>query len=380
MPWQEKTIMELREEFSRLAAQEGANIRQLCRRFGISPTTGYKWLARKRQGESLADRSRQPHHTPRRSRPEIEALIVALRRAHPAWGARKLAHRLERLGHEMPAVSTVHAVLLRYGLITPAASQAAQPWQRFEHPCPNDLWQMDFKGHVPMQRGRCHPLTLLDDHSRYALGLRACDNERRTTVVDHLIAIFRHYGLPARITMDNGAPWGNDGTHYTQLDVWLMRQGIRVSHSRPFHPQTQGKDERFHRTLKAEVLQGAPFTDLAHAQRAFDHWRSIYNRMRPHQALAMGVPADRYRASPQEYVEQPAVPEYDGTDQVRTVQALGRMTWRGEDWQVGKAFIGERVAVRPSIDDGLYDVYWRTYRIARIDMTTRTANAGRALA
>lgn len=380
MPWQEVSTMVLREEFTKLAQQEGANRRQLCQRFGISPATGYKWLERLRRGEPLSDRSRRPHDSPMRCSAQVEAQIVALRRQHPAWGARKLARRLQVLGHTVPAVSTVHAVLRRHELITPAASQAAQAWQRFEHPAPNDLWQMDFKGHVPLHHGRCHPLTILDDHSRYSLGLRACSNERRETVIDQLVAVFRRYGLPARMTMDNGAPWGSENAHYTGLDVWLMRQGIRVSHSRPFHPQTQGKDERFHRTLKAEVLQGPPFADLAQAQRAFDRWRLIYNQQRPHQALGMGVPIERYHPCAREYLERPASPEYDRGDQVRVVHDQGRISWRGEHWRIGKAFIGEHVAIRARAEDGQYDVYWNTYRIARINMATRTVNAGKSLA
>lgn len=380
MLWQEVSTMALREEFTRLALQEGANVRQLCRRFGISPTTGYKWLERARSGEPLSDRSRRPQTTPRRCAAHVEAEVVKLRAQHPAWGARKLARRLEVLGHAMPAVSTVHAVLRRHDLISPAASQAARPWQRFEHAAPNDLWQMDFKGHVPMLRGRCHPLTVLDDHSRYALALQACGEETRETVIGHLIAVFRRYGLPARMTMDNGAPWGADGMHYTRLDLWLMRQGIRVGHSRPFHPQTQGKDERFHRTLDVEVLQLTPLIDLDHAQRTFDGWRTLYNQQRPHESLGMDVPSDRYRPSSRDYIERPAPPEYGNGDVVRTVHAHGRISWRGEAWRVGKAFVGERVAIRPTGGDGQYEVYWSTCRIARIDLATGQVNAGRALA
>jgi transposase InsO family protein len=380
MPWQEVSKMVLREEFTRLALQEGVNLRQLCRRFGISPTTGYKWLARARSGVPLSDRSRRPQDTPTRCVPEVEARIVALRAQHPAWGARKLARRLEDLGHTMPAVSTVHAVLRRHKLISPAASEAATPWQRFEHPAPNDLWQMDFKGHFAMHQGRCHPLTVLDDHSRYALVLQACGGQTRETVMAHLTAAFRRYGLPVRMTMDNGPPWGSDGTHYTRLDLWLMRQGIRVGHSRPFHPQTQGKDERFHRTLAVEVLQGPGLIDLAHAQRTFDGWRRVYNQERPHQVLGMGVPSRRYRTSPREFIECPSPPQYGDGEEVRRVHDHGRIAWRGQEWKVGRAFEGERVAIRPSGEDGVHDVYWSTRRIARIDLTTGSVNAGRSLA
>ena len=381
MPWQEISIVTSREEFVALARQEGANLRALCRRFEICPTTGYKWLQRARQALPLNDRSRRPRHSPMQSDPRLEQQVCALRQQHPAWGARKLAHRLRALDIEPAAASTLHAILRRNGLITPAASQMAGAWQRFEHPRPNDLWQMDFKGHVPLQGGqRCHPLTILDDHSRYALCLHACANEQEVTVRERLQAVMRRYGVPARMTMDNGSPWGSDQRHYTALDVWLMRQGIRVSHSRPYHPQTQGKDERFHRTLKAEVLQGPPLADLQQAQIAFDRWRGIYNQQRPHQALGMSVPLQRYRPSERAYSESPAAPEYGDTDQVRKVHDQGRIAWQGRNWRVGKAFIGERVAVRASDTlDGVHDVFWSTWRIARIDLRSLTVSSGRIL-
>lgn len=379
MAWQEVSTMQSRTEFVGLAGQEGANIRQLCRRFGISPTTGYKWLQRAREPAGLAERSRRPLGSPRSSSAEVEAKIVKLRQQHPAWGARKLQHRLKVLGVAVPAVSTVHAILVRQGCIVAGASAGHQPWQRFEHAAPNDLWQMDFKGHVAMRQGRCHPLTVLDDHSRYSLCLSACADQRYDTVRDRLIATFRRYGLPHRMTMDNGSPWGDSESHYTAMDVWLMRQGIGVSHSRPYHPQTQGKDERFHRSLKAEVLQGLAFADLIAAQIAFDGWRWVYNDQRPHQALGMQVPRQRYCLSPREYRPQPPAPEYDSLDAVRRVQAEGKISWRNAEYRVGKAFIGESIAIRPALDDGQYDVFWSVFRIARINLTTQSVVSGKRL-
>ncbi len=377
MPWQEVSTMELRKEFTALAMQEGANVRSLCRRFGISPATGYKWLQRARAGQALTDRSRRPKHSPGQCSPEMEAQVMALRQEHPAWGARKLAHWLKARGVQVPATSTVHAILVRHGAVSEAASEAARPWQRFEHPHPNDLWQMDFKGHVPLLQGRCHPLTVLDDHSRYALVLQACGDERETTVRERLIAAFRRYGLPVRMTMDNGSPWGSDHHHYTRLDVWLMRQGIGVGHSRPYHPQTQGKDERFHRTLKAEVLQGPPFEGLDMAQAAFNRWRQVYNAERPHQALGMQVPLQRYQPSSRAYCEAPPAPQYGPGDIVRAVYEHGRIDWKGQTWRVGKAFVGERVAIRAGLLDGHYDVFWSTCRIACINLHTRSVTTGR---
>lgn len=377
MPWQEVSTVQSRTEFVALA-ERGGNIRQLCRRFGISPTTAYKWLDRHRAGADLADRSRRPTHSPKRVEASTEQAVLALRQAHPSWGARKLKRRLSDLGLTLPAASTVHAILVRQGCISAHASEAATPFQRFEHPAPNDLWQMDFKGHFALNEGRCHPLTVLDDHSRYNLCLAACADESTVTVRQHLIATFRRYGLPRRMTMDNGAPWGDTG-YYTTLDVWLMKQNIAVSHSRPYHPQTQGKDERFHRTLKAELLQGLRPSDQQTTQRALDTWQHIYNHERPHEALALDVPAQHYRASSVEYCEQPAPPEYDDPKRVRHVQAGGWLHWAGHTYRVGKAFIGEPVALRRLTDDRYLDVYWSTRRIAQIDLLLHTSIFGRKL-
>lgn len=379
MPFQEVSRMQSRIEFVALAEQEGSNIRQLCRGFGISPTTGYKWLEREHKGEELEDRSRRPITSPLRCDAASESVVLALRDAHPAWGARKLEHRLRVLGHTTPAVSTVHAILVRHGRINAEASQAARPWQRFEHAQPNDLWQMDFKGHVPMVGGRCHPLTVLDDHSRYSLCLAACADEREGTVKAHLVATFRRYGLPARMTMDNGSPWGDCEAYFTAMDVWLMKQGIRVSHSRPYHPQTQGKDERFHRTFKAEVLQGVTLPELDASQIVFDRWRVIYNHERPHEALAMQVPQQHYRVSPRKYQPSPAPPEYMDDRQIRRVQDRGLITWHSHDYRVGGAFTGEPVAVRPTLEEHILDVFWGTRRIAQINQRNHTSSFGKKI-
>lgn len=378
MPWQEVSVMQSRMEFVALA-QEGVNIRQLCRRFGISPSTGYKWLDRHRQGDDLSDRSRRPKHSPGRTDAGVEQAVLAARQTHPAWGARKLARWLADRGHEPPAASTVHAILVRHGCVSAQASQAATPWHRFEHPTPNDLWQMDFKGHMAMPGGRCHPLTVIDDHSRYSLCLAACADESSATVREHLMATFRRYGVPRRMSMDNGSPWGDGAAYYTKLDVWLMKQGIAVGHSRPYHPQTQGKDERFHRTLKAELLQGRQWDDLSGAQRAFDQWRSLYNHERPHQALALDVPARHYRASPRQYCERPKEPEYAEPRWVRRVYDGGRITWKGHEYRVGKAFIGEPVALRHTSDERYLHVFWFTRCIARLDLLLHTGIFGRKL-
>lgn len=243
----------------------------------------------------------------------MEEAVLKLRDCHPVWGGRKIRRRLQDLGEDpVPAASTITEILHRHGRIDAEASRKAGAMQRFEHEAPNDLWQMDFKGHFGLRGGgRCHPLTVLDDHSRFSLGLRSCGNERSETVRGELILIFQRYGLPRAMLMDNGSPWGSDADHrHTLLTVWLMEQGIRVTHSRPYHPQTQGKDERFHRTLKAELLQGREFADLSDCQGHFDPWRDVYNTQRPHEALGLAVPASRYALSSRAFVEQPQPWDY----------------------------------------------------------------------
>ncbi len=372
MPWTEVSVMSQRLELVSLAQREGNNMRELCRRFGVSPSTGYKWLQRFSDGGAAAmvDQPRRPHHSPQRTPLEVEQVVLAVRDAHPAWGARKLRVWLLARGHEhLPSPSTITAILQRQGRTDPVEGRKHKTWQRFEHQAPNQLWQMDFKGHFPLSTGRCHPLTVLDDHSRFALGLEACPDETAKTVQQRLTTIFRCYGLPDRMVMDNGSPWGSDEDHhYTPLTVWLLRLGIAVSHGRPYHPQTQGKDERFHRTLKAEVLQGRTFVDLTQCQRTFDPWRTLYNLERPHEALGMAVPASRYQVSFRSFPETLPPVEYGPDDLVRRAGDRGRISVFGRDFKVGRAFKGFPVAIRPAADDGTFNVFFMTYNIAQINL------------
>lgn len=372
MPWMERDTVSLRREFVIMAAQADANIRELCRRFGVSPKTGYKWMKRySMQGtQGLADRSRRPGRSPSRTPPELEQAVVGLRDKHRAWGGRKIRARLLAIGHTgVPAASTVSGILKRHGRLEEAESAKHKAWQRFEHEAPNRLWQMDFKGHFPMRQGRCHPLTVLDDHSRFAVGLSACGDERTESVQARLSGLFRRYGLPDRMLMDNGSPWGSDKEHrYTPLGVWLLRLGVAVSHGRPYHPQTQGKDERFHRTLKAELLRYERFENLQHCQRRFDSWREIYNHERPHEALGLQVPASRYRVSERAFPDVLPPIAYGPCDVVRKVQEQGWISYRGQEHKVPKAFRGYPVAIRPTVLDGVMDVIFCHHTVSQIDL------------
>jgi transposase InsO family protein len=377
MPWKVCDAMSLRTELVSLMQQEGANVSELCRRFGVSRKTAYKWskLARNSEGIALADRSRRPVSSPAKTAAQVEARVVALRGEHPAWGGRKLRRRLQDQGVEaVPATSTITGILHRHGLIDSHESAKHSAFERFEHPAPNDLWQMDFKGHFALERGRCHALTVLDDHSRYALGLEACGDERTETVRERLTRAFRRYGLPKRMLMDNGSPWGDDGTHpYTPLTVWLLLHGIAISHGRPYHPQTQGKDERFHRTLKAEVLARQSFPDLTRCQSAFDDWRQMYNQQRPHEALGLEVPASRYRLSSRPFVETLPEIEYAPDVRVRQVQDQGWITYQGRDYRLPKAFKGYPVGLRPTAQDAVMDILFAHHHILTLDLKSGIA-------
>jgi len=371
MPWQERCTMSLRQEFLFLANQPGSNFSQLCQRFGISRKTGYKWRQRHRQdsNDALVDRSRRPRRSPRRSEPELERQALMIR-DETGWGARKIKWSLETAGQGPVAKSTVHSILCRHGRVPASPEQVTSSYQRFEQERPNQLWQMDFKGHFQLGNGeRCHPLTVLDDRSRYSLCLQACRNEQTVTVKERLTATFRRYGLPERMLMDNGSPWGSDREHqHTLLTVWLLRLGIAVSHSRPYHPQTQGKDVRFHVTLKVEMLAHRSFVDFECMQSSFDKWRHRYNHQRPHEALGMAVPATCYQVSNRSFPEQLPALEYGTIDQVRKVQTDGKISFRHREFQVGKAFRGNPVALRPTTEDGIYDVHFASHKIKTIDL------------
>ena len=373
MPWIEMNKIELRKEFVFLASKPGANKRELMRRFGISAPTGYKWLGRYADEglAGLGDRSRRPLRQPGKISPVMERKVVELRRKHEDWGAHKLRRLLQNAGEEgVPSVATVHSVIRRNGLLCSPEGPCVAPVS-FERANPNELWQMDFKGHFEMSGSkRCHPLTVCDDHSRFNLVLKACLEETTETVRECLLACFGMYGLPWSILCDNGAPWGRAGAVACKLELWLLRLGVELVHGRPRHPQTQGKEERFHKTLKREVLSKTTvWRDLGHCDRAFAEFRELYNHVRPHRSLGLDCPAERYRASSR---AMPAsVPQctsfYEGADQVRKVKGKGEIMFRNRTYAMGSAFAGESVAIN-QFDDDRWEVFYCWKSLGMIDL------------
>jgi len=373
MPWKEMDTMTLRKEFVVLALQEGSNKRMLCRRYGISSRTAYKWIQRYQElgEEGLVDVSKCPKHSPRRTAERVEQAVLQ-KRGETGWGGRKIARVLSQEAQvAVPHPNTITDILRRNGKITNQEGVKHTAWQRYERSTSNELWQMDYKGHFAMLHGRCHPLTLLDDHSRFCLGLRACADETIQTTQPHLTSIFRIYGLPLALLCDNGGPWGSGypQVELTKLSVWLIRLGIQVQHGRPCHPQTQGKDERFHRTLKAEVLQGLTFADLEDCQHHFDPFRERYNWVRPHEALGLDTPGQHYQPSPLPFPEVLPPIEYDTGQIVRKVQKGGIIYFKNREFRVGKALYGLPVWLCPTEVDGQYDVFFCSVKVDQFNLS-----------
>lgn len=371
MPWRGVTEMELRQEFVQLALSEGANFSKLCQRYGISRRVGYKWVSRYKEAglAGLANQSRRPKGHPQTTVSGMEALILEVRQKKLRWGARKIRRWLVDQGNtELPAISTITSILKRRGYIEPSETYPGK-WHRFERETPNELWQMDFKGHFAMTSGRCRPLTVLDDHSRFSLGLQACARETKETVQGHLIEIFTRYGLPQQMNVDNGPPWGSGtATRYTALGVWLIKLGIHLTFSRPYHPQTNGKIERFHRTLKEELLRYNTFRHLSEAQRYFDEWRTSYNQERPHGALGLDTPIKHYKPSCRSYQEATRPIVYDSGMEIREVNARGYILYKSCRHYLGEGFRGEHVAVRPTEKEDVMAIYFCYQKVGEIDL------------
>ncbi len=373
MPWEKVTEMSLKLEFVRFAQQNIEPFRALCKRFKISTKTGYKILHRYRElGEDgLKEQSRRPKNSPNKTSDCVESKVMKLRIQKPFWGARKIRAYLKNAGAlELPAVSTISEILSRNGLIQSDVERPDKAFERFEHKKPNDLWQIDFKGNFAMQNKRCHPLTVLDDHSRFSLGLRACTNEKASVVKSHFIDIFQEYGLPYRINFDNGTPWASVNCRFmrfTELSLWLIRLGVNISFSKIKRPQTNGKIERFHLTLKKELLQNHFFWDVREAQKYFDEWRACYNFERPHEAIKLQPPATRYRPSSRVYPEVLPNIEYWPNDIIRHVNKAGNISYENKKIFISEGLRGLPIALREKNDDK-FDVYFCRQKITSIDL------------
>jgi transposase InsO family protein len=368
MGWKKVEVREQRVKFVVRALGGRDPLSQLCGEFGISRRTGYKWITRYRDGgvEAIAERSRRPLHSPTRTASELESVVVALRKVYPDWGARKLAVLLGRQGIELPP-STVHRILLRYGLVRDE-DRHKPAVQRFEREQPNELWQMDFKGPKNWPKA-CTALSVIDDHSRYVVALEATARPEGRLVQRHLIRAFEECGLPEAMLMDHGIPWwqAQSFAGATYLSLWLMRQGIALLFSGIRHPQTQGKVERFHGSMERALdCRGVPAADH---QLWLDEFRREHNHIRPHEALQMQTPASRWQPSPRSYNPNPPAWQYPEDAWTLKIDNHGTIDIHEQPYRISKALIGERVRILPV--EQRFLVYYCNTLVREIDPATR---------
>ncbi len=366
MPWNEVDVDEQRMRFVIRATSGQESMTALCREFAISRPTGYHWRRRYRELRLLSglqERSRRPHHSPRLTAARKEQRVVDLRQ-QTGWGAKKL--RVLLAEEDIPlSVRTIHRLLERRQLIREDIHGPALT--RFERSEPNELWQMDTKGKYPLQGGECHPLSILDDHSRYAVGLYALPELSGKEAYPCLVETFRRYGIPQAMLMDRGTLWWSawNGWGLTRLSVRLIEQGIRLLYGRVRHPQTQGKVERFHGTLgQAMRHRGVP-QQFHQWPAALAEFRSSYNEWRPHEALGMKRPAERYQRSPRNYQDNVPEWEYPAGSDVRRLNSQGMLTEQGQRWFVCGALASKRVRVEGF--DGKLLVSYRHMYIREVD-------------
>ena len=373
MAWGTVNVDDQRIRFVVSASRHEKSMNELCQEFEISRPTGYAWLRRYTTGgiAGVVEKSRRPRNSPKQTAAEIEQRVVELRGQRPDWGARKLQVLLAREGMHLPVI-TVHRILLRRGLVRPQ-DRFRTAVERFERRAPNQLWQMDFKSPLGWD-APVGPLSVLDDHSRYAIALHGTWSTKAEPVKQRLIEAFQSCGVPDEMLMDHGTPWWNmkAAAGWTWLTVWIMRQGIQLHFSGYRHPQTQGKVERFHGALGATMKRrGIPAT--GERQLWLDEFRHEYNHVRPHEALEMKTPATVWSKSSRGYVADPPAWEYEAGAEVYKLSTQGQLQLTRRRWDISRALAGEWVQVVRI--DGRALVYYCRSLVRELDLVTQRSTA-----
>ena len=376
MPWKEVNIVQQRNAFIDAHLSGAFRMGELCRRFGVSRVTGYKWLARydAHGRPGLADQSRARHTQGHRVPDKVIAAILGLKIRHADWGPvtiRSALHRQDPQG-PWPATSTVGAILKRHGMVRPrkAPRRKTPPCtQPLAHAAAaNEVWSIDFKSHFAMgDTRRCHPLTITDNASRMLLACKGLDGPRLDPSVKVLSEVFAQYGLPAAIRSDNGWPFANTGLGgLTPLSVWFIRLGVYPERIEPGHPEQNGRHERMHRALKAACCK-PPKANMSAQQRAFNRFRREYNEERPHQALGLGVcPTDRYTVSPRAYPERLPETTYPDDYLVRKVRQNGEIKLHGNTIYATQQLVGQPVGLQ-ALDHDRWQLYFGMVKLGVVD-------------
>ena len=375
MPWNETSPVDQRERFIADVRAGLFTMTELCERYGVSRTAGYKWVGRADAGgrAALTDRSRAPHHCPHRIPSALAELFCAARRAHPLWGPKKLRQYLATRHHRIttwPAVSTVGDLLVREGLVTKRRRRRrpAHPGTVPPHTtAPNDLWAADFKGQFRTGDGiYCYPLTITDQHSRFLLTCHSLRNVQTVGAKPAFARAFREYGLPRAIRTDNGVPFATQAIHgLSQLNVLWMRLGIQHQRILPAHPQQNGAHERMHKTLKAGAIR-PPRATLPAQQRAFDAFRREYNEVRPHDTLQGQTPASIYHPSPRPFPRRLPPIEYPGHYLVKRITSGGTFRFGRRLLFLATPLEGYDVGL-DEVEEGIWSIYFCEVLLGRFD-------------
>ena len=375
MPWKECHVVDERARFvARL--MDGEPMRALCEEFGISRKTGYKIFQRcQRIGvRGLSDRSRRPYRHANQLPQAVETLIVRLKKDLPTWGAPKIRERLRLRCPDVqcPAISTVHAVLDRHGLVTRRKRRRYRAeGTSLSHPGqPNDLWCADYKGEFMLaDRRYCYPLTVTDFASRYLITCDALSTTKERYAFTVFERTFKDFGLPRAIRTDNGVPFASAHALYglSKLAVWWLRLGIQIERIRPGHPEQNGRHERMHLTLKTEATKPAA-ANVLQQQSRFDVFIDRFNHERPHQALGMKVPGECYTASPRPYRGLTAL-TYPMHDWTGTVTHCGRICYKRQKINLSQVFAGQDVGVK-QVSERIWLVSFMHYDLGYFDDET----------
>ncbi len=377
MPWKDTPVLEQRMCFVVACVRGEDSLSEVCRRFGVSRKTGRKWVGRFLESgpDGLSDRSRAPLHHPNAASAEIVQLVLMAKREHPGWGPRKLVPwlRVRHPGIELPAPSTAGGILRRHGLVIPRKRvRRTVPWTRPFEDCtaPNETWCIDFKGWFrTLDSVRCDPLTITDACSRMLLCCRGLESQKGLLVRSAMERVFREYGLPATIRSDNGTPFASTALGgLSRLSVSWIKLGIMPERIRPGHPEENGRHERMHLTLKAEII-ARPMPNMRALQKVLDSFRWEFNEERPHEALGQNPPASVYRPSERSYPSRIREVEYASEMTVRRVRSKGEIKWKGELIYLTEALAGEPVGLVPESEDHLA-VYFGPLKLCLMDQST----------
>jgi len=386
MPWKESRIVDQRLQFLSSYQQKEMSLSDLCREFGVSRPTGYRWINRYKEvgPEGLLDRNRKPHGCSHATSEATENAILALRSKHPSWGARKLKARLEKVQPRVdwPAASTFGNILHRAGLTNPKQKKrrttpCSEPFS--EVTAPNQLWCMDFKGYFSTGDGtRCDPFTITDAHSRYLIRCQTVSRMDLSQVVAVCEAAMREYGMPARIRTDNGAPFAGTGLlGLSKLSLSWTKMGIVHERIQPGRPQQNGRHERMHRTLKEDTTK-PPALTLRLQQKKFDRFRQIFNHERPHEGLNNETPASLYQRSSIMFPTVLTPFTYPRGFQTRRVNTSGDISWHKDRVFISQVFSFEDLGFE-EMDEEIFRVYFREIELGELDVTELRFRPVRAL-